>query len=183
MKIWKFSLLVVFLILLFLFVIYRIIDQHDLEFSMKVVNNTKDLLWKLGINLLVVFNVFFFCAIAGFVCYHLVQIFDILVDRHLDLTKLQTVLITILVAAVFAGVYTRIFRISMAEPDTWILKIATETYFGWQPWDGKFTLSPVLWSIYGFFTFILGFVISPKIMQYIRAFHSYFRIQNLSEDN
>jgi hypothetical protein len=183
MKIWKFSLLVVFLILLPLFVFSRIVDQSDQELYIKLVDNIRDFFVYLGINLLVVFNVFFFCAVAGFLVYHVIQFIDSMIDKHLDLTIIQRVLFAAPFALLFTFLYTQIFRISLAEQDSWIRSAATATYLDWQPWTGEFTISPVLWSFYGFFTFYLGLLISPKIMQYLRAFHNYFRIHYLSPGN
>jgi hypothetical protein len=183
MKIWKIALFVGLAIPLIILVFSRIVDQSDQELYIQMVYSIRDFIMYLGINLLVVFNVFFFCAVAGFLFYHLIQFIDSMIDKHLDLTIIQKVIFATPFAFLFAFLYTQIFRISLAEPDTWIRMVATRRYLGWQPWDGEFTLSPVRWSVYGFLTFIGGFIISPKIMQNIRAFLNYFRIHNLSEGN
>jgi hypothetical protein len=180
MKIWKFSLLVGLAIPLVIFVFSRIVDQSDQELYIELVDNIRGFIVYLGINLLVVFNVFFSCAVAGFLFYHVIQFIDSMIDKHLDLTIIQRVLFATPFALLITFLYTQIFRISLAEQDTWIRSAATATYLGWQPWTGEFTISPVLWSFYGFFTFILGFLISPKIMQYLRAFHT-LRLRNSTE--
>jgi hypothetical protein len=177
MKNWKVAMFVVFAIPLIILVYLRIVDQSDREVYIGVVDNILNILFNLGINFLVVFNVFFFCAFAGFLFHHLVQIVDSMIDKHLDLTIIQKVLFATPGAFFFAFLYTKVFRISLSEPDTWILKILTASYLGWQPWSGEFTLSPVIWSFYGFLTFIIGFIISPKIMEYLRVFQT-LRLRN-----
>jgi hypothetical protein len=168
MKIWKIFLFIVFVIVLIIGVFSRI-AQSDQELYIELVDKILDLLSYLVINFVVVFYVFFSGTLAGFIWYLFLQIIDSKVDVHINFTKTQMIFITFLVAILFALGYTWFFRKSLELPDTWIRTIATESYFGWQPWSGEFGRSPVLWSIYGFFTFFIGFFLSPTIIEPIES--------------
>jgi hypothetical protein len=182
MKNWKVFLFAGILILSIV-IVFSVIAQPDREKFIGGVEVILNLFGHLALNIAIVIAVFFSGILGAFIWYLVFQIIDFIVDKHIHLTNIQKTVLTFLVAILFGLVYTVLFRISLAQPDTWIQRIATARYLGWQPWDREFTLSPVLWSIYGFFTFILGFMISPKIMQILQVFLNYFRIHYLYEDN
>jgi hypothetical protein len=168
MKILKFALFGLFVILLIVFVFSRIAPS-DQEFYIELVDKILDLLWYLVKNFMVVYYVFFSGAFAGFLWYLILQIIDSMIDRHLNFTSTQRTFITLLVAILFGLVYTVFFRLSLELPDTWIRTIATGSYLDWQPWSGEFGRSPVLWSIYGFITFLIGYYLSPMIIEPIES--------------
>jgi hypothetical protein len=167
MKIWKVSLFVVVVIILII-LFFPLIAQSDQEFYIELGDKILDLSLNLGKNFMVVFYVFFSGAFAGFIWYLILLFIDSEVDVHIDFTNTQTTIITVLVAILFGLVYTVLFRASLEIPDTWIRTIATTSYLGWQPWSGEFGRSPVLWSFYGLLTFLLGFYLSPTILNILR---------------
>lgn len=171
MKIWKVSLFVVVVIILIILV-FSLIAQSDQEFYIELFDKILDLVLNLGKNLMVVFYVFFSGAFAGFVWYLILLFIDSKVDVHIHFTNTQKTFITVLVAILFGLVYTVFFRISLEIPDTWIRTLATQSYSGWQPWSGEFGRSPVLWSFYGFLTFLLGFYLSPTFLNPLRLRNS-----------
>ena len=152
--------------------VFSLIAQSDQEFYIELVEKILNLLCNLAINFMVVFYVFYFGTLAGFVWYLILLFIDSKVDVHINFTNTQTMLITVLVAILFGLVYTVFFRTSLEIPDTWIRTIATNSYLDWQPWSGEFDRSPVLWSFYGFLTFLLGFYFSPLILNFLRLWNS-----------
>jgi hypothetical protein len=179
MKNWKVFLLAGILILSIV-IIFSVIAQQDQEKFIGGVKTILNLFGDLAVNIAVVIAVFFSGILGAFIWYLVFQIIDIIVDKHIHFTRIQKMVITVLVAILFGLGYTMLFRMSLAEPDTWIRKIATASYLGWKPWDGEFGYSPVVWSIYTILTFILGYIISPKIMEYLRGFHT-LRLRNSTE--
>jgi divalent metal cation (Fe/Co/Zn/Cd) transporter len=164
MKNWKVFLFAGILILSII-IVFSEIAQPDREKFIGGGEVILNLIGNLSVNIAIVIAVFFSGILVAFIWYLAFQIIDSIVDKHIHLTKIQKMVITFLVAILFSLMYTVLFRKSLAEPETWIQNIAKARYLDWQPWDGKFGYSPVLWSIYGFITFILGYMISPKIME------------------
>jgi hypothetical protein len=179
MKNWKIALFVGILILSII-IIFSEIAQQDQEKFIGGVKTILNLFGNLAVNIAVVIAVFFSGILGAFIWYLVIQIIDFFVDEHIHFTRIQKMVFTGLVAILFGLGYTMLFRISLAEPDTWIRKIATTRYLGWQPWDGEFGYSPVAWSLYTIGTFIFGYAISPKIMAYLRDFHT-LRLRNSTE--
>jgi hypothetical protein len=177
MKTWKVSVFVVGLIF-FSILLFFLIHQHDREYTIELANNISNSLSNFAINFSVVFFVFFFGALAGFAWYLSLQILDSLVDKDHNFTTIHRILLGILGAMVLFLIYTITFRGSLELPDTWLRTIATTEYFGWRPWTGEYDRSPVLWGIYGFLTFILGYFVSPKIIGPIDSIVNTFRFRN-----
>lgn len=161
------------MLILALPVVYFIIipDQDRQLISETAISIANDIL-NLITNILVIIAIFLYGFLTGIFAHILLHLIDDAVEYERKINNWLKLLIGVLCGLVFAGFYIWLFHQLLSMPETWVYSMATRTYFGWQPWTGEFDRSPVMWGVYTFITFLVGyFILFPRLTDFIDDLH------------